>query len=221
MQQPTREELAEGRKGKTGVRKEQFYLQCWRSERCQASTVPGLIAPDTKWNKALFHMRAALKRDGSFSTCVFISCYLIGLLRHEGCCEATVGKRRMFRGVCVYDRVKSGNLWWLLSMLTVIDRFWAIRLCSCRTWGGMGRHYLIHLWESEQQREIKIKNRVFIRTLWALGWLHLNQPKESSGKSTPCFQLAHMFYSCGGILEAFFQPLLPNLVHLNEAPENS
>lgn len=97
-------------------------------------------------------------------------------------------------------------------MLTIIDHFWAIRLCSCRTWGGTGRHYLIHLWESEQQREIKW---ILIRTVWDVRCLHLNQSKESSGKSTPCFQLAYAFYSGGGILEAFFQSLLPSLVHPN------
>lgn len=66
--------------------------------------------------------------------------------------------------------------------------------------GGTGRHYLIHLrkWATE---EIKW---VLIRTVWALGWLHLNQSRESSGKSIPCFLLAYMFYLCGGILEAFF-----------------
>lgn len=81
--------------------------------------------------------------------------------------------------------------------------------------GGTGRHYLIHLrkWATE---EIKW---VLIRTVWALGWLHLNQSRESSGKSIPCFLLAYMFYLCGGILEAFFfffQSLLPSLVHPNE-----
>lgn len=45
---------------------------------------------------------------------------------------------------------------------------------------------------------------VLIRTVWALGWLHLNQSKESSGKSTPCFHLAYMFYSCGGNIRGFF-----------------
>lgn len=106
---------------------------------------------------------------------------------------------------CMWDRVKSGNLLWLLSTLAIIDYFWAIRLCSCRTWGGTGRHYLIHLCESEQQREIKW---VLIRTVWALGWLHLNQSTTSSGKSTPCFQLAYtsFFFSWWGDIRSFFFP---------------
>ena len=165
-------------------------------------------------------MQAALKRDGSFSTCMCISCYLIGLSKHEGCCEAAVGWGGRMRGVCVCvcvcmsvcvwererESVKSDNLLWLLSMLTIIGHFWAIRLCSCRTWGGTDRHCLIHLWESEQQREIKW---VLIRTVWDLRWLHLNQFKKSSGKSTPCFQPAYTFYSGGGILEAFFNHIFP------------
>lgn len=104
-----------------------------------------LIAPDTKWNEAVLDFQANLKRDGSFSTCLFISCYLFGLLRHEGWCEGE-------GCVCVYEREtgKSGNLLRLLSMFPLIDYFWAIRLCSCRTWAGAGRHHLIHLWEHEQ-----------------------------------------------------------------------
>lgn len=68
------------------------------------TTVPGLIAPDTKCNEALFDLQATLKRDGSFSTCMFISRILIGLLKHEGCCEAAVAGGGC--GVCVRDREK-------------------------------------------------------------------------------------------------------------------
>ena len=154
---------------------------------------------------------------------MFISRSLIGLLKHEGCCEAAVVGGRMW-GVCVYvwerererECVKSSNLLWVLFMLTIIDHFRAIRLRPCRTWGGTGRHYLIHLRESGQQRRRKW---VLIWTVWDLRWLHLNQSKESSGKSTPCFQLAYTFCSGGEILGTFFQSRLPSLVHRNKLQE--
>ena len=73
-------------------------------KECQISTVPGLIAPDTKWNEALLDLQATLKKDGSFSTCMFISRYLIGLLKHEGCCEAAVVGGGCGVCVCVCER---------------------------------------------------------------------------------------------------------------------
>ena len=127
-------------------------------------------------------------------------------------------KRGKERGVGERERewVKSSNLLWALFMHTIIDHFRAIRLRSCRTWSGTGRHYLIHLRESERQRRMKW---VLIWTVWDLRWLHLHQSKESSGKSTPCFQLAYTFCSGGEILGTFFQSHLPSLVHRNKLQE--
>lgn len=128
-------------------------------------------------------------------------CITLLKLAHWGMRAAV--KQQWGQGGCVGvgDRVKSGNLLWWRSMLTIIDSFWAIRLCSCRTWGGPGRHYLIHLCESEQPMEIKW---ILIRTVWASGWLYLNQSKGSSGKSTPCFQLLYVFFFLVGDIRSFF-----------------